>query len=79
MGRIFPCFHALGYLFNIIDLLNRAKKTLESAGRHNFSTFREIPSGPTDLVENCLNSQSKSSIFIRLNLKLFDLVGLVEL
>ena len=64
------CFQTVGILFKIIDLLKRDRNTLERAGRQSFRTFREIPSGPTDFVVNCLKAHSRSLMVIFLNLKL---------
>ena len=56
-------------MFRIIDLLNKERKTLDTAGRQSFNTSKEIPSGPLDLVENCLKAQFKLSKVILENLK----------
>ena len=67
-GKILLCFQAEGILFSIMDLLKGDKKTLERAGRQSLRTLRDILSGPTDFVLNCLNAQCKSSLVMFLNL-----------
>ena len=42
---------------------------MERAGRQSLRALRDIPSGPTDFVPNCLNYQYRSSLVMFLNLK----------
>ena len=69
-GRILLCFQTEGILFKIMDLLNKDRNTLERVGRQSLSTLREIQSGPTDFVVNCLKAHSRSSLVMFLNVKL---------
>ena len=66
---IWICIQTVGNLFSVIDLLKRDTKTLDKAGRQSLRTSREMPSGPFDLVVNCLKAQFKLSVVMLVNLK----------